>query len=987
MSRLKHAALRKVLAGLAGLAVLFACGFASAATNLTQYVNPFIGTAPGGGNFGFGGNSGDVFPGAACPRGLFQFSPDTPANLPGGYHYPDSTIKGFSVRHFSGRGISCYQDFAFMPLLGPLPASPVNSGTTYHAGFSHTNETAAPGYYRVTLNNGIQVELTATLRTGLARFTFPPTNAATLLINASSSVGGTAANNTAVFVAGSNQVQGYATAAIGGGTQLYTIYFAAQFDRAFASFGTWNGGALTAGSFLSTGSQVGACVTFDATTNPVVQAKMGISFVSVGNALANLNAENPDWDFAAVQSAADTAWNNLLNKIVISGGPTNLLQTFYTALYHCGFHPNVFNDANGQYRGMDGQVHTVAAGRSHYENIPGWDIYRSASALTALLFPEEAADIAQSLVNDAQQGGGGLPRWEQANRNSAGMVGDGPVIILATTYALGATNFDTTAALAAMNRNAGSNGTLSDGSLVRAGLNNYLQLGHVPGLAAVTLEYCSADFALAQFAQALGDTNKFNTYSARAGNWRNLYNSANGLLQPRNADGSWVSSVTATTQTGFVEGSAAQYVWQVPFNVRGLFDAMGGNSNAVARLDNYFTRLNEGSGSPYAFMGNEPCEGDPWKYNYAGVPSKTQNTVRRIQTQLFKNTTGGLPGNDDAGSLSSWYVFSALGFYPLVPGVGGFVIGSPLFTNATVQLANGQQIIIQGVNASVSNSYVQSLTINGTNTGQLWLPFETIRHGAELVFTLSNSPSTWGTGASNAPPSFESCAVNLPLIPASVLFYEAESLAVADITPGFTNRLISNSSFSGGYGTILDATNVDNYITYLVANVPAADYNVRVGVKKLNTRGTWQLAVGNAVDFTNTLVNVGAPQDEYAPAETYTEQDLGTWTCPIAGDKWFQFKLVGKNPGSTGYLAAFDYLRLMASPRVLLGATPSPDRTQLVFTWPGWAAGSQLYSTLELTPPGQWSPVTNCPALTNGMFFLALPVTNAAHQFFRLQMP
>lgn len=987
MFRLKHIALRKVLRGLASLAVLLASGFNSPGASLTQYVNPFIGTAPGGGNFGFGGNSGDVFPGAACPRGLFQFSPDTPANLPGGYHYPDTTIKGFSVRHFSGRGISCYQDFAFMPLLGPLLASPVNSGTAYHAGFSHTNETAAPGYYRVALNNGIQVELTATLRTGMARFTFPDTNAVTLLINASSSVNGNAANNTAVLVAGTNQVQGYATAAIGGGTQLYTIYFAARFDRAFTSFGTWNGGTLNAGSFLSTGSQVGAYVTFDAPTNPVVLAKIGISFVSVSNALANLNVENPDWDFAAVQSAADTAWNNLLNKIVVSGGPTNLLQTFYTALYHCGFHPNIFNDANGQYRGMDGQVHTVAAGRSHYENIPGWDIYRSATALTALLFPDEAADIAQSLVNDAQQGGGGLPRWEQVNRNSAGMVGDGPVIILSTTYALGATNFDTAAALAAMDLNAGTNGTLSDGNLVRAGLNNYIQLGHLPGLAAVTLEYCNADFALAQFALALGDTNKYNTYFTRSGNWRNLFNSATGLLQPRNADGSWVSNVTATTQAGFVEGSAVQYVWLVPFNVRGLFDALGGNSNAVSRLNNYFTKLNDGAGSQYAFMGNEPCEGDPWEYDYAGAPAKTQDTVRRIQTQLFKNTTGGLPGNDDAGSLSSWYVFSALGFYPLVPGVGGFVIGSPLFTNATVQLANGQQIIIQGVNASVSNSYVQSLTINGTNTDHLWLPFETLRHGAELVFTLSNSPSVWGAGASNAPPSFESGVAILPPPPTLVIFNEAESLAVADVSPGFTNRLISNSSFSGGYGTILDATNVDNYITYLVTNVPAADYNVRVGVKKLNTRGIWQLAVGNAGDFTNTMVNVGAPQDEYAPAETYTEQDLGTWTCPSAGDKWFQFKLVGKNPNSTGYLEAFDYLRLTSSPPVVLAATRSPDRTQLAFIWPGWAAGAKLYATPELTPPGQWSLVTNSPALTSGMFFLTLPVTNAAQQFFRLQMP
>jgi predicted alpha-1,2-mannosidase len=983
MFHLKPTGSGRFLSTFAGVA-LFLISRVDGAENLTQFVNPFIGTAPGGNNFGFYGNSGDVFPGAAFPRGLFQFSPDTPSGIAGGYNYPDTTIKGFSVRHFSGRGIPCYQDFAFMPLIGLPLTSPATSGTAYHVGFSHTNETSVPGYYRVGLNNGVQVELTATLRTGMARFTFPNTNAATLLVNASSSIGGTAAN-TVVLISGTNQIQGYATATIGGGTQLYTIYFAAQFDHAFTSVGTWNGGTMNTGSVFSTGSQVGAYLTFDATTNPVILAKAGISFVSAGNAVANLNAENPDWDFATIQSAADAAWNNLLNKIVISGGSTNLLQTFYTALYHCGFHPNIFNDANGQYRGMDGQVHSVAAGHSQYENIPAWDVYRSASALTALLFPDEASDIAQSLVNHSQQGGGGLPRWQQVNRNSGGMAGDGPLPILATTYVLGATNFDTVAALAAMNLNAGTIGTKSDGNLVRPGLSDYLNLGHIPGLASVTLEYCSDDFALAQFAKALGDTDKYNTYFARSGNWRNLFNNVNGLLQPRNSDGSWVSNVTATTQAGFVEGSAAQYFWLVPFNLRGLFDTIGGNSNAVSRLDNFFTKLNDGVATQYAFMGNEPCEGDPWEYDYAGAPSKTQDTVRRIQTQLFKNTPGGLPGNDDAGSLSSWYVFSALGFYPLVPGVGGFVIGSPLFTNATIHLANGQQIIIQGVNASVSNSYVQSLTINGTNATQLWLPFETIRNGAELVFTLSNTPSAWGTGTSNAPPSFESGVANLAPVPALVIFNEAESLATADASPGLTNRLINNSNFSGGSGTILDATAIGNYLTFLITNVPVADYEVRIGIKQLNSRGIWQLAIGNADDFSNTAVNVGAPHDEYAPIDVYTEVDLGTWSCRTAGDKWFQFKIVEKNTSSTGYLEAFDYIRLVANPPMVLGASPLPDRTHLAFTWPGWAASFKLFSTPDLTPPLQWSSVTNSPAITNGMFYLVLPVTNAAHQFFRLQ--
>ncbi|MDE3067979.1 MAG: GH92 family glycosyl hydrolase [Verrucomicrobiota bacterium] len=747
-------------AALAALLLTFA--WSGTAANLTQYVNPFIGTSPGGSGFGFSGNAGDVFPGAAWPRGMVQWSPDTPANLPGGYYYPDNVIKGFSVRHFSGRGCVCYQDFAFMPCLGGIGAPPSRANEFYGSAFSHEHEAASPGYYRVRLDNGVRVELTATARTGLGRFTFPPTNAATLLINAASSITG-ATTNTSVTLVGNHEIQGRATARVGCGKELYTVCFVAQFDRPWSRYGTWNGDTIKENSEAarsSAGDRIGAILTFDTTTNPVVVAKVGLSFVSVRNAAANLNAESPGWDFAAIRAGADAAWNRVLNKIVVRGGTPAQKRVFYTALYHCFFHPNVFNDVNGEYRGMDGQVHRVADGRSQYENIPGWDNYRSATALTALLAPDQSSDIMQSLVNYARQGGGGLPRWEQVNRNSGGMVGDGPVIMLSTAHALGATNFDAAAALAAMNLNAGTPGTKSDGHLVRSGLADYIKLGYVPRSASVTLEYDSADFALSQFASALGDTAKYRLYLRRAENWRNLFDDSTGYIQPRNRDGSWVANVTAATQRGYTEGSAAQYTWLVPFDLRGLFDKVGGNAKAVSRLDAYFTRLNDGPASAHAFMGNEPCEGDPWEYDYVGAPARTQDVVRRIQTQLFRDTPRGFPGNDDAGALSSWYVFSALGFYPLVPGTGGFVPGSPLFPEATIHLENGRQIVIRGVHASAKNCYVQSLTINGTPATRLWLPFDTLRNGATLVFNLGNHPSRWGTGASNAPPAFVGGAGN-----------------------------------------------------------------------------------------------------------------------------------------------------------------------------------------------------------------------------------
>ena len=732
------------------LFVVLAGSAAGQSLPLTKFVNPFIGTAPGSDRWGLNGNSGNVIPGAAYPRGMFQWSPDTPAPLAGGYHYPDSTIKGFSLRHFSGRGCPCWQDFEFMPVSGRISAPPSRANGFLAAGFSHKNEVAVPGYYSVRLDNGLKAEFTVTTRTGMGKFTFPKTKEATLLINAGSSARGNT-DHTTIAIAGDNQIQGYATAKVGCGKELYTIYMVARFDRPFSSFGTWSDSTLHDNSRANAGPNVGVFLTFDASVRTTVGVKVGISFVSIKNAEANLSDENPGWNFEGVKSAANSAWNKVLNKIVVDGGTTAQKRIFYTALYHTFFHPNVFNDVNGEYIGMDGRVHRTANGRTQYENIPGWDIYRSATALTALLDPKESSDIMQSLVNYAEQGGGGLPRWQQVNRNSGGMVGDGPVIILATAHAFGATGFDASAALKAMDLNAGTIGTISDSNLVRKGLAEYLSLGYVPGLASVTLEYANADFALSQFAKAMGDTAKYIRYLEQSRTWKKLFNTSNGLIRPRNPDGTWAPNVTGSTSTGYMEGTAAQYTWMIPFDMSGLFDLMGGDSVAVRRLDEYFTKLNDGPRSQYAYMGNEPCEGNPWAYNFAGAPSKAQAMVRRIQTELYKDSPNGMPGNDDAGSLSSWYVFSALGLYPAIPGVGGFTVNSPLFKSATIRLGNGKVINIRCDNAGPENMYTQSLRVNGRTSSQLWLPYELLGRGASLAFTLGSKPSAWGTVA---PPSF-----------------------------------------------------------------------------------------------------------------------------------------------------------------------------------------------------------------------------------------
>jgi predicted alpha-1,2-mannosidase len=749
--------MKRQLCGFALIAVIFSTSSilpAAEELSLTQFVNPFIGTAPSPtAKYGYPWDTGNVFPGAVCPRGMLAWSPDTThaRQIAGGYWYPDHKIEGFSLTHFSGRGVPCLKDIPFLPLVHEVDGSPGTNWNRFAATFSHINEAAAPGYYRVKFDDGIETELTATPRTGMARLTFPAQSHSTLLIRA----------NGSVSIHG-NEVNGFCNDKIGGGSRPYTIYFVAEFDCPFQSVKTWTGSSVSSDASAQ-GKTCGAILTFDTATNPLVQVRVGISYVSIENAKANLADENPTWDFAEIREKANQAWNTTLNHIQVEGGSDAEKRVFYTALYHCFMHPNLLEDVNGQYPGMDGKIHTVETGRHQYQNIPGWDQHRSLAPLIAILAPEQSSDVDQSLVNYAQQdasvrtNGGGLPRWEQVNRNSGGMVGDGDDTIISSTYAFGATHFDTKAALAAMVKGASVPGTTSDGFLVREGLKDYMKLGYVPGEAAITLEYCSDDFALAQFAKALGDQQKYITYQNRAQNWKNLFDESTGYIRPKNANGAWLKNFSPTTQKGFVEGTAAQYVWLVNFNLGSLIDKMGGDARAVARLNHFFTKLNSGLGAATEYMGNEPCEEVPWVYDFANAPERTQEVVHRIQKQLFTDQPGGIPGNDDAGALSSWYVFSALGLYPEIPGVAGFAVCSPVFPKAVIHLHNGSTIqILAKHTSSYTVPYIQSLKINDQNYHSPWIPWSALSNGATLTFNLGNTPSRWGRNhVSVPPPSFD----------------------------------------------------------------------------------------------------------------------------------------------------------------------------------------------------------------------------------------
>ncbi len=750
------------------LAISAANAAPSPARNLTQFVNPFLGTSPttvgGETKRPFPFNTGNVFPGADTPQGMVQFSPDTTSNQAGGYWYPDKIIKDFSLTHFSGRGIPYEDDIGFLPVAGAMSAAGTFDFAKYRAGFSHTNEQATAGYYKVALDNGNAVELTATTHTGRMQATFPTgTNVGTMLVYLGSSVRG--ASNGEADLVGGRELTGFIDSITSGG-QTYRLYFSAVFDRPVTAYGTWNGAALTPNSTTVSGGHAGAYLSFDTSANKVVHVNAGISYVSLANAQLNRQTEYPGRSFEDVKKAAHDAWNARLNRIQISdpNASQDNLTVFYTEMYRTLFHPNIFDDVNGQYLGLDKTIHTVPAGHHHYTHIEGWGGYRSASPFLAFLLPHVDSDIAQSLVDDAAQHGGVVGRWVQQNYDNKGNIGDGGTAILANAYAFGATDFDTASALKYMDGNAsGSNGYREHGDQFRT-------LGWVAGDNGMSVEYALTDLAVAQFAQSLGRTDLHDKYLSSAQNWRHLFNPATLSISGRDAAGNWMRGYS-------YEGSDEQYNWLVPHNLRGLFDAMGGNAKVIPRLDAYFgwnpatqryTKLNAGYGgtsgsgfggdSLYDYAGDETCEDHPWMFLSAGAPWKTQKVVRDIETTLYTNTPGGMPGNDDGGELSSWYVFAALGIYPSLTGVGGFAVGSPLFADATVTTESGHVLHIVGKNAAPANPYVQSLKVNGAATEHLWLPISVIlTHPATtLAFTLGPAPNTsWGTAAADAPPSFD----------------------------------------------------------------------------------------------------------------------------------------------------------------------------------------------------------------------------------------
>ncbi|WP_333764959.1 GH92 family glycosyl hydrolase [Streptomyces sp. IBSBF 2390] len=762
----------------------------------TPYVDPLIGTR----------NGGNVFPGAVVPFGMLSWSPEntrgdaTRTAAPGGYQYDATRVRGFSLTHMSGTGCAGGSgDIPFFPYAGEVTTSPASDtkDAVYASDFTHADETAEPGHYKVGLASGVTADLTATARTGSARFTYPSGRPASLLVRTANSEVGSE-DSTVTIDPGTRTVSGSVTSGNfcgyldpEGRRSYYTLHFTARFDRAFKATGTWQDGRLDpggtrasggTGGFLQGGRPVagkgaGGYVEFAPGDGPV-NVKVGISYVSRAAAEANLAAENPPHrTFDAVREAARRAWRERLGAVRVGGGTDAERTTFYTALYHALLHPNVISDADGRYRGSDGEEHRVGRGhRAQYGTFSGWDVYRDQVQLLTLLDPRTGSDIAQSLYGLARQNGGVWDRWLHGASGTHVMNGDPAATALAGIHAFGGTDFDLEGALHSLVRaatvpteqdlSAAGKPVLSVGQ--RPSLDKYLDLHYMPsvsnawGGAAETLEMSTADFSLSRLAAAAGEKDTRAAFARRAQWWQNNFNIAaapsGGYVANRKADGSWVTGFTPDTGNGFVEGSAAQYTWMVPHDPAGLFAALGGRDRALARLDDFFHDDKggwafTGNGGGKSELDNEPSINVPYLYDYAGAPYKTQETVRAVMRQLWSTEPGGIPGNDDLGAMSAWYVFSALGMYPQVPSRAELVLASPLFERVEIQRPQGNDISVRAAGAAADAPYVRSLKVDGQSSDRPWLPASFVRDGGRLDYTLSASPDrAWGAGS--PPPSF-----------------------------------------------------------------------------------------------------------------------------------------------------------------------------------------------------------------------------------------
>ncbi|MGW0773908.1 GH92 family glycosyl hydrolase [Streptomyces sp. NPDC002835] len=787
----------------AALTVALPMPASSAATDPVEHpatwVDPLIGSA----------NGGNTYPGAVLPYGMISLSPtsttgdQTSTGAANGYQYDATRIRGLSLTHVNGAG--CHPgaagDVPIMPFAGDVTSSPSadTKDEVYAANFSHENERAVPGRYTLGLDSGVKSDLAVSRRAGVADFTFPAGKPANLLFRVSNSLNGSQDAHIDIDTA-KRKVTGWvhtgafcgrrANGGVNNRKSYYKLHFSASFDRAFTSTGTWQDGTLSPGSTSAGGGEgyatgadragrgSGGYVGFDTSRDNDVHMRLGISYVSLAGAEANLREEiEPGDGVEDVAAAGFRTWDQELSSVRVSGGTPARRTAFYTALYHSLLQPNLVSDTDGRYPGMDGEPHQIEKGQgAQYSNFSGWDQYRAHVQLLALLKPHIAGDYAQSLYNFARQNGDVWDRWVHISGATHVMTGDPSAATLATFYAMGVRNFDAQGAFDSLVRQATvphPDGLLDAGCPgqcvgQRPNLEQYMashyaahDVCHCWGGAAETLEASVADSALARWARLLGREKEADEFTERAGYWRNVFNpqatDGAGYIQARNLDGSWVTPFDPGSGLGFAQGTSATYTWMVPQDVQGLADAMGGRSAAAGRLDGFFHKP-DGS---WSFRGGDPLRYDatnepgihaPWLYNALGQPWKTQETVREIVDTVYGTGPRGLPGNDDLGTMSAWYVFSTLGLFPQQPGSAAMLLGTPVFPQAIIERPGERGITISAPDAGDSHRYIDSVQVDGSPSDRSWDDGGLVESGGRLDYQLSDQPDKgWATAPANLP--------------------------------------------------------------------------------------------------------------------------------------------------------------------------------------------------------------------------------------------
>ncbi|AWM35250.1 sugar hydrolase [Hymenobacter nivis] len=728
---------------------------------------------------------GHTFPGATVPFGMVQLSPDTDTvsyatpegrynpdvyRYCAGYQYDDPTIVGFSHTHLSGTGHSDLGDFLVMPTVGPLrlnPGTAARPGSGYRSRYSHQTEVAEPAYYRVKLEDpGVLAELTATARVGVHRYTFPQADDAHIVLDLMAGIYNYPGKNVWTFVRVENDslVTGYRQTNGWGRTR--TEYFALAFSKPFVHYGSRNYDAKEPyrgfwGRFDQAhdwpdlaGHQLRLHFDFATKAGEQVLLKMALSSTSTAGALRNLRAEAPGWNFDALRRQGQAQWQQELSKVEIQGPPVDK-DNFYTAMYHACLSPTIYQDVDGQYRGLDQNNHQ-AEGFTNYTTFSLWDTFRALHPLFNLIQPKRNADMVQSMLAHYDQSAEHmLPVWSHYANENWCMSGYHSTTVLADAVLSGTV-------LAAQAERALAACVATARHRWFDGLGDYMDRGYVPDgrsgtSVSTTLEYAFDDWCIAQLAQKLGHADLYQEFSKRAGNWQNVFDARIGYMRPRAADGTFRAKfdVLSTNGQGFIEGNAWNYSLAVPHDPAGLIAKMGGNRRFVPHLDSLFTMhlpdsffaetediTREGIIGGYVH-GNEPAHHAAYLYNWTDQPWKTQAQVRNILARQYHPGPDGLGGNDDCGQMSAWYIFSALGFYPVAPASGQYALGSPLVQGAKLHLENGKAFIITVKNQGPKNVYVQSARLNGKLLTQPFLPVAEVMQGGELAFVMGARPASY----------------------------------------------------------------------------------------------------------------------------------------------------------------------------------------------------------------------------------------------------